>query len=176
MTALRELRWTDIETLAELERALFADDAWSPASWWGELAGRPRRAYVVAEDGADIVGYAGVDRAGDVADVMTVAVAPAAQGSGLGQQLMDWMVDTARDGGAESLLLEVRADNAPARKLYDRNGFEQISVRRRYYKATMPTRSSLRERSEEEPGGTGAVQPGDVDALILRKLLKESHV
>ncbi|MDE9367186.1 ribosomal protein S18-alanine N-acetyltransferase [Luteipulveratus sp. YIM 133132] len=153
-TALREMRWQDIDRLVELERELFADDAWTANSWWGELAGRPRRAYVVAEREEKVVGYAGVDQGGDVADVMTVAVAPGAQGSGLGQRLLDWMVTTATGSGAESLMLEVRADNAPARKLYDRNGFEQISVRRRYY------------------------QPGDVDALILRRLLNggASHV
>ncbi|KNX39471.1 acetyltransferase [Luteipulveratus halotolerans] len=141
------MRWGDIDTLVSLEQALFAGDAWTAESWWGELAGRPRRAYVVAESAGDLVGYAGVDQGGDVADVMTVAVAPAAQGAGLGQRLMDWMTATVRDSGAESLLLEVRADNDAARKLYDRNGFEQISVRRRYY--------------------------GDVDAVILRRLLKE---
>ena len=45
------------------------------------------------------------------------------------------------------MLLEVRADNAPALGLYGRHGFEQVSVRRRYY------------------------QPGDVDALVLRRRL-----
>lgn len=142
---LREMHWIDFPRLVELEQQLFAQDAWSHETWWSELAGRPRRAYAVAESDGVVVGYAGVDRSGDVADVMTIAVAPDAQGQRLGQVLLDWMESEA--GGAEALLLEVRADNAAARKLYDRNGFEQINVRRRYY------------------------QPGDVDALILRKLL-----
>ena len=51
--------------------------------------------------------------------------------------------------GCEALLLEVRADNDAARNLYERNGFEVISVRRRYY------------------------QPGDVDALVMRRLLTD---
>jgi ribosomal-protein-alanine N-acetyltransferase len=41
----------------------------------------------------------------------------------------------------------VRADNAPALALYARHGFQELSVRRRYY------------------------QPGDVDALVLRRRL-----
>ena len=44
-------------------------------------------------------------------------------------------------------MLEVRADNPAARALYAGAGFEQLSMRRRYY------------------------QPGDVDALVLRKRL-----
>jgi ribosomal-protein-alanine N-acetyltransferase len=150
---LRELEWTDLETLAGMERALFAGDAWSVETWWAELAGRPRRDYVVAvgPDGS-IGGYAGLDLTGDVADIMTIATAPAHQGQGIGRLLLDELVRRARRHGAEALLLEVRSDNSAARALYDRNGFDVISVRRRYY------------------------QPGDVDALVMRRLLaKEDH-
>jgi len=47
------------------------------------------------------------------------------------------------------LLLEVRSDNTAALRLYERAGFSEISRRRRYY------------------------QPGDIDAVILRKLIGE---
>ena len=47
---LRDLHWTDIEAVVALESELFPDDAWTPASLWAELAGRPRRSYVVAYD------------------------------------------------------------------------------------------------------------------------------
>ena len=39
---LRPLTWRDIPVLAALEPELFAADAWSEASWWSELAQRPR--------------------------------------------------------------------------------------------------------------------------------------
>jgi ribosomal-protein-alanine N-acetyltransferase len=142
--ALREMTWRDIPALSALEAELFADDAWSEQTWWAELAGRPRRAYVVGERGGAVVGYAGVDRGGEVADVMTIAVAPAAQGQGLGAVLLGWLVAQARQAGAEHLMLEVRADNPVAQRLYSATGFETLTVRRRYY------------------------QPGDVDALIMR--------
>lgn len=150
---LRELEWTDVPTLAALEQQLFADDAWSPQAWWSELAARPRREYVLALDAAGAVaGYAGLDLAGDTADVMTVATAPTHRGRGVGRLLLHELVRRARAHGVEAVLLEVRADNDAARRLYDRAGFEVISVRRRYY------------------------QPGDVDALVMRLLLgKEIH-
>jgi ribosomal-protein-alanine N-acetyltransferase len=144
---LRELEWTDLGALARLETELFAEDAWSEPPWWAELAGRPRRRYVAAVEGNRVLGYAGVDLGGDVADIMTIATAPAAQGQGIGRLLLDELARSAQDDGAEALLLEVRADNEPARRLYERSGFEVISVRRRYY------------------------QPGDVDALVMRRLL-----
>ena len=145
--ALREMTWRDIPVLALLEQELFAQDAWSAQTWWAELAGRPRRAYVVGEHGGAVVGYAGVDRGGEVADVMTIAVASAAQSRGLGAALMDWLIAEARRGGARHLMLEVRADNVAAQRLYSKAGFVMTTVRRRYY------------------------QPANVDAQIMRLTL-----
>ena len=146
---LRPLQWQDIPELVALERQLFADDAWSEQAWWSELAGRPRRSYVVAtDDGAGVAGYAGLDRGGEVADVMTIAVAPGRQGAGVGRLLLERLVEDARESGAEHLMLEVRADNLAAQKLYEGSGFELLTVRRKYY------------------------QPGDVDAHVMRLHLK----
>lgn len=145
---LRPLAWTDLATLARLETELFATDAWSEATWWAELAGRPRRRYLVAEapDG-ELAGYAGLDLAGDTADVMTLAVNAAYRGIGLGHRLLEGLLADAAAAGVAAVLLEVRADNAPALALYAAHGFRQLAVRPRYY------------------------QPGDVDALVLRRLM-----
>jgi [ribosomal protein S18]-alanine N-acetyltransferase len=141
---LRPLRWWDVEAAAALERRLFGGAAWSAETFWSELA-QPSRWYVVAEglDGA-LAGYAGLMVTGAEADVQTMAVASSAQGRGVGARLLAAVVEEAVARGATSLLLEVRADNAPAIGLYRRFGFEQIALRRRYY------------------------QPEDVDALIMR--------
>ncbi|WP_091785168.1 ribosomal protein S18-alanine N-acetyltransferase [Pedococcus dokdonensis] len=147
---LRDLRWTDVDAVVALETSLFPDDAWTAASVWAELAARPRRSYVVVESSdGELAGYGGVDLGGEVADIMTMAVAPHAQGHGLGRRLLDELVARAVADHAAYLMLEVRADNGPARKLYDSTGFETISVRKRYY------------------------QPGDVDAIIMRLKLQE---
>ena len=150
-TTMRDLHWTDIDAVVGLETQLFPDDAWTPASVWAELAARPRRSYVVARDDADggLAGYGGVDLGGEVADVMTMAVAPRQQGHGLGRQLLEELVGRAVADHAAYLMLEVRADNEPARKLYESRGFETLTVRRRYY------------------------QPGDVDAHVMRLDLRE---
>lgn len=149
MTILRDLHWSDIEDVVALETELFPDDAWTPASLWAELAARPRRSYVVAEDDEGVVvGYGGIDLGGEVADVMTMAVASAAQGSGLGRRLLEELVAQAEADRAAYLMLEVRADNEPARKLYESQGFELLTVRRRYY------------------------QPDDVDAHVMRLTLQ----
>ena len=133
---LRPVRWWDVVALAALERELFDADAWSAETWWTELAQGQNRWYAcvsLPERPDDIAGYAGAAVGGPDADVMTVAVAPWAQGKGLGAQLLQSMVGAVAEGGAAQLLLEVRADNAPAQRLYARHGFERIAVRRGYY-------------------------------------------
>ena len=146
---LRALHWTDLAALAALERDLFAHDAWAEPTWWAELAGRPRREYLVLTDSDGVLGYAGLDHGGDVADVMTIAVAPRAQGHGLGRLLLDELEQRASIRGAADVILEVRADNLAALGLYERSGYAVLSTRRRYY------------------------QPGDVDAIVMRKSLQE---
>ena len=132
-TTLREVRWQDLAELADLETELFAAEAWSLPSWWGELAGRPRRECLLAEDEEGIVGYAVLDHGGEVSDVMTIAVLPRARRTGLGRRLLEELVTRARAGGARRLLLEVRADNAAACGLYAARGFVQLQTRRGYY-------------------------------------------
>jgi ribosomal-protein-alanine N-acetyltransferase len=144
---VRPLGWQDIEALVALETELFPADAWAASSWWAELAGRPRRDYVVIDDGRGILAYAGLDHGGEVADIMTVAVAPRARGAGLGSALVAELEARAVAGGAAYVMLEVRDDNEAAKNLYARRGFEILTVRQRYY------------------------QPGDVDALVMRKTL-----
>jgi ribosomal-protein-alanine N-acetyltransferase len=145
---LRPMRWWDVETLLPLEHELFGPSAWSAETFWSELAHPETRWYVVAEtvvDGqAEVAGYAGLLAPGMEADVQTVAVAPSAQGRGIGRALVEALVAEAVRREATSLLLEVRADNAPAIGLYTARGFERIAVRRRYY------------------------QPEDVDAWVMR--------
>ncbi|WP_432521182.1 ribosomal protein S18-alanine N-acetyltransferase [Kineococcus sp. SYSU DK006] len=146
--ALRPMRWWDVAAVHALEVDLFGRGAWSVESFWGELA-RPDRTFLVAvQPGGDLVGYGGVVVAGADADVQTIGVARTAQGRGLGRRLLRALRGAARDAGATRLLLEVRADNAPAQALYRSEGFEQIARRARYY------------------------QPDDVDALIMRADLR----
>ncbi len=140
---LRPLRWWDLPAVHALEVQLFDPDTWSPETFWAELAA-PGRWYVLAERDGEVVGYAGLAASGPEADVQTVAVAPAAQGSGVGRVLLEALLAEAVRRGVRAVLLEVRADNVPARTLYERAGFERIGLRRKYY------------------------QPGDVDAHVMR--------
>lgn len=139
--------------MAELEARCFPVDAWSEATFWAELALRPRRRYVVVE-GAEgrLLGYGGIDLAGDVADVMTLAVDPERRGAGTGAMLLDGLHGQACAAGAQSMMLEVRSDNEAALRLYGSRGYTQLRIRTGYY----------------PPSGLDAAR---VDALVMRKEL-----
>jgi [ribosomal protein S18]-alanine N-acetyltransferase len=139
----------DVDAVLELERTLFPDDAWSPGMFESELAleGHGRH-YVAAEEGSNLVGYAGMMLPGGrQAEVLTLAVDAGYWGRGIGSALLTDLLGEAGRAGCAEVFLEVRADNPRAQNLYRRYGFGEIGVRRGYY------------------------QPSGVDAIVMRRAL-----
>ncbi len=112
--------------LATLHAEAF-DTSW-PASAFADLLGQPG---VVLEGEAD--GFILIRAAADEAEILTLAVRPAARRQGLGARLVRNATDRAAALGATRMFLEVAEDNAPARALYEALGFESAGRRPRYY-------------------------------------------
>ncbi len=66
-------------------------------------------------------------------ELENIAVAPRARRKGIGKQLLHALLAAARETHSESVLLEVRDSNKPARALYERAGFQQGGRRKSYY-------------------------------------------
>lgn len=81
----------------------------------------------------DLVGWAGLMVVAETAQILTIGVVPAAQRRGIGQILLDGLLAEARRRRAGEVMLEVRVDNDAARRLYERNLFRALRVRRGYY-------------------------------------------
>jgi ribosomal-protein-alanine N-acetyltransferase len=122
----------DLPRVMVLEEELFAPDTWTAAMYREELADTDTRSYLVAEDGQQVVGYAGLIAYDDEAHVATIGVAADRQGEGIGALLLDALLAEA-DRRSPVVLLEVRADNQVAQGLYRRRGFAEIGRRPRYY-------------------------------------------
>jgi ribosomal-protein-alanine N-acetyltransferase len=135
--ALTQMRWWDIPDVHQLEATLFEPDPWTIPQFWSELAGVPEtRDYLLARDAeGTLLGYAGLFTALDAAEVQTIAVARGAQGRGIGRMLLNRLLQRARERGARTVALEVRADNGPAAQLYRSSGFVVDGRRRGYYGA-----------------------------------------
>lgn len=106
---------------------------WSLGLYLGELSTTEGRSYLVARQGTQVVGYAGLMVIVGDAHVTTVAVAPAHQHRGLATRLLLVLLRDALVLGAERVTLEVRASNHEAQRLYSRFGFAPAGVRKAYY-------------------------------------------
>jgi len=141
--AIERMRWWHIEALEPIEAQLFGDDRWSAAMFWNELANG--HFYLVATDGDEVVGYAGLSVNDGEAWVQNLAVRADRQRQGIGATLLEALLAEADRRGTRAVLLEVAVDNAAAQRLYDRYGFEPVGVRRGYY------------------------QPSNTDAVVMRR-------
>ncbi|UYN83336.1 MAG: ribosomal protein S18-alanine N-acetyltransferase [Microcella sp.] len=142
---IREAGLTDLDAIMRLEAATFPSDAWSRDMMAAEVAS-PHTLYLAALSDGELVGYAGLSApaSSTQADVQTIAVDTTHRRLGIGTVLLRRLLDAARQRGAHEVLLEVRADNPAAQRLYELHGFAAIAVRPRYY------------------------QPDDVDAVVMR--------
>jgi len=149
VSTVRRMRWWDIEPLLPVEHDLFGAESWSAVAFWSELAQASTRHYVVAEDvddngAGELVGWAGLAAWSGEAFVQTIAVRRDAQHAGVGRTLLAELLDEARRRGERHVMLEVRATDERAQRMYARAGFEAIGRRAAYY------------------------QPSGTDAVIMR--------
>lgn len=135
---------THVAAVAALEGETFSAP-WSQSSIEGELR-NPLSLWLVALDGAQVVGYVGSQTVLGEADMMNLAVAPSHRRQGIGMALVNALVSALQAREATSLTLEVRASNEAAIGLYQQAGFAQVGRRPRYY--TKPTEDALILRKE----------------------------
>ncbi|HET6154689.1 MAG TPA: GNAT family N-acetyltransferase [Marmoricola sp.] len=125
----------DVIAVVALEAETQGIDAWSePLVRDGIEGGLPTVSYLVARDGATVLGYAVASYAGDIAELQRIGVAAAARRQGLASALLDAVIAHAPSTGADRLLLEVRSDNRGALAFYAARDFVEIDRRPRYYR------------------------------------------
>jgi ribosomal-protein-alanine N-acetyltransferase len=129
---LREARPDDAAAIAGVARASLPE-AWSVASFRAALE-RPAVRALVAAKGDEVVGFALAARAGEDAELLSVAVREGLRGVGLGRRLLESLFEGLRAAGALRVHLEVRGSNAVALALYESLGFRTARRRARYYR------------------------------------------
>jgi [ribosomal protein S18]-alanine N-acetyltransferase len=80
-----------------------------------------------------VIGMVGLWLLFDEVHIITIAVRQSHQRQGIGEQLLISSVDLAIQLHAEVVTLEVRPSNTGARALYNKYGFKEEGLRRRYY-------------------------------------------
>ena len=134
--AIRDCASDDMDAVMTIMARAFEPtygEAWTRSQCAGILpmAGVSLR---LAEGGdGKIAGFALLRAIADEAELLLIAVDPAAQKGGIGAALVGDFIDLASDRGARRLHLEVRDGNA-AIALYERAGFALVGRRRDYYR------------------------------------------
>jgi len=145
--SIRDLVEADLPWMAQVERDIFANAAWSEALIGEDWRYGTCRYRTVEVDGVQ-AGYAVYGYDGDAFHLMNLAVVTEFRGRGLAKALMREFLDEAAVHHAPDAWLEVAVDNQEALGLYQELGFETVRTRRKYY------------------------QPGGIDALVMRKELR----
>ncbi|MBX7054854.1 MAG: ribosomal protein S18-alanine N-acetyltransferase [Pyrinomonadaceae bacterium] len=114
---------------------------WSAAGYLEELRNPHSIMLRLADDENQTIGFvvgrivaSNDDDSSVDAEIYNIGVTEPLLGRGLGQTLLDSFIDKCLDAGVRAIWLEVRCSNLRAIRIYERNGFESISIRRDLYK------------------------------------------
>lgn len=119
----------EFDTLAAIHAASFTHPRPWTAAELRELAGAPGAVLQVLEGGF-VLGRVTLDEA----ELLTIAVDPAARRQGFGRRLMAAFYDGSAALGAVTAFLEVADDNPAARALYEAEGWQSAGRRKGYYR------------------------------------------
>jgi len=129
------MRLADLDDVMEIEQASFSMP-WSRWMFERELVDRERSHFLVARDGAQVVGYVGFWMVLDEAHIVTIAVRNDFRRRGVGTMLLASALSLAVRMGADRATLEVRITNLAAQELYRKFGFGIVAVRKNFYSDT----------------------------------------
>ncbi|MDH4216573.1 MAG: ribosomal protein S18-alanine N-acetyltransferase [Gallionella sp.] len=129
---MRAMAREDVDAVLAIEQAV------QPYPWTrGNFTDALDNGYVCRVDegeSGEIRGYAILMPVIDEAELLTIGVAAAQQRKGLGKAILAEMLNAARERNMRRVFLEVRSNNVTAIALYCSAGFNEIGVRRGYYK------------------------------------------
>ena len=129
MIEIIRMNESHVSAVAELERLNFSAP-WDEAAVRSELTNK-LSLWLVALDGDEVVGYVGSQTVLGEADMMNIAVSQSHRRRGIARALVEALIARL---DAAMLTLEVRASNAPAIRLYESLGFQQVGLRKNYYR------------------------------------------
>lgn len=109
------------------------DDFWNYNILKEELSSDSSK-YIVAISKDEVIGFAGIKFALDQVDIMNIVTRKDYRNKGVGTLLLRELISICKEFKANYIFLEVSEDNEPAIKLYKKLGFENVGIRKNYYK------------------------------------------
>ena len=128
---IRRAHPDDATAIAEMETNIFGDP-WSKKDIFSYICSDTGMCFT-ALDGGEVIGYIIGRKIPPEGEIYRIAVRPDRRQRGIGYRLLSYALKTERGSGVETVFLEVRESNIPARALYKAYGFNEISIRKNYY-------------------------------------------
>lgn len=128
---IRRSRPDDATAIAEMETHIFGDP-WSKKDIFSYVCSDNGMCFTALEEG-EPVAYVIGQKIPPEAEIYRIAVREDKRQRGIGYRLLSYALKTERGSGVETVFLEVRESNIPARALYGAYGFKEISIRKNYY-------------------------------------------
>ena len=138
LNLVRPLNLDDCQAVADLETQLFAGrftaqslrDMLNKPAFYGAVLPAVGKA---AGSAAAIHAYYLSTISADCADIIAIGTHRDWQRRGFGRIMLEHLIGVTEQQHVEKILLEVAAENMPARQLYDSCGFVEIGCRKNYY-------------------------------------------
>lgn len=135
---ISKLTHNDLEGIYEVEKDSFPIP-WPISSFEEELK-NILATYLVAKINNKIIGYIGMWFVMDECHITNIAVLGEYRKQGIASKLINKMLELCKEHQTTYIMLEVRATNIPAQKLYSKFGFAEEVIRKDYYKNPDNTR------------------------------------
>lgn len=131
---IRSMKEVDVLAVANIESACFKK-AWDEKVIRYEIKENPCAHIYLATIDEEIVGYLDFMITFNSATISRICVLGEERRKGIAQALLDKMfaICGEQTEKVEWITLEVRKDNEPAIKLYEKNRFEKITIKKNYY-------------------------------------------
>ena len=126
-----------LEDLEEMKDTLYSDfdNFWSYNVLKQELVNQ-NTTYIIAKEISEVVGFAGISICLDEATLNNIVVKKSCRGKGIGGELLESLIELCSNMNMKLLTLEVNTQNTPAIKLYEKFGFKNQGIRKKYYNNT----------------------------------------
>ena len=120
---------SDLDLIAEKLENDF-DDFWNYNVFKSELENENSK-YIVAKINNEIVGFAGIWIAIDVAHITNIVVKKDLRNIGIGSLLLQNLIQMCKNLDLAELTLEVNQHNSKAIKLYEKYGFKKVRSKKK---------------------------------------------
>ena len=128
---IRPMELSDAGKVTEIGKQSFSH-AWSYQAVCDSLNNPHERTYVCCE-AEELYGFLNIACVLDEGGINNIAVSPEHRRKGVGDLLLDHLDEEAKKLGLSFMTLEVRVSNAPAIALYEKHGFKNVGLRKRFY-------------------------------------------